>query len=505
MSTDLQEKISVYQKVSAAYARRGLPYYLSQIIVPSSPEPARFDMVANDWQREQLAPMIPAFEHLAGLNPQYYGPMQFLHILARGHNKSSLEAWLACWVLMASKRTIHGYILAADYDQGELIVQAASDFLALNPWVPVTVKRGVFSGPAGEVEVLPFDASSSMGLRGNLYILDEIVHWKRQKEWTALVTGLGKVTPCLLAVMTNAGLIDSWQYDVYQEAVADPDVWSVFHRYGTLANWLDPAKIARDRKLIPRSEAKRLFDNHWIDPAEEFDYLTREECLACEPAGLNLIYRLRRQVGHDGYVVCVDYGPKRDRTALCVAHVHNGRVLIDRLDVWQGSPEESIRIARVEEWLDEVEESFHPYLYVLDPYQMESTAQKLEKQGRKVERYNFRGGRGNYELAQHLRAIIVDQLITWYPGAGNLLVTDKRTGRVHVETLVDELASLRTKVLSYGFRFDHETQKHDDRAFVVALASLRALEYAAGKIAVPKFTPVMPTVITDEDFRRPSP
>lgn len=503
MSNGIIQKLRTAYALNVNYSKRGLAYYLDRIIVPSSPEPNLLSLVADDWQREMLGPMIPAFEHLAGMNDGYAGPMQFLQILARGHSKSSLEAWLACWELMASKRTIHGYILAADRDQGRLIIQAAQDFIRLNPWVPVTIKRDVFTGPAGEVEVLPFDASSSMGLRGNLYILDEIVHWKRQAEWTALVTGLGKVTPCLLAVMSNAGLLDTWQHDVYLEACADPKTWEVFHREGTLASWLDKAKIARDRKLIPPSEAKRLFDNKWIDAAEEFDYLTRPECEACEPAGMDLIYRLRKQVGHRGYVVSVDYGPKRDRTALCVAHVHANRVIIDRLDVWQGSPDAPIQIEAVEAWLDEVERSFSPVLYVVDGYQMEGTAQKLEKSGRAVERYNFRGGAGNYELAQHLRAVIVEKRVTWYPGAGTLQVTDKRTGRVHAETLVDELAGLRTKRMSYGFRFDHETQKHDDRAFVIALASLRALDYAEGRIDPVRPQAAKPVVITDDVFRRP--
>lgn len=500
------EKIRNQFAFNAAFARGSLNCFLDSILIPSSPEPQRFGECADEWQRDMMRAKIPAFEHLAGLNPGYSGPLRFLDVLARGHNKSSSEAWLACWLLMASKRRIHGYVLAADRDQGRLIVQAADDFLRLNPWVDVTIQKDVFTGAAGEVQVLPFDARSNMGLRGNLYILDEIVHWKRQDEWTAIISGLKKVRPTVLAVMTNAGLLDTWQHDVYLEATAKPKRWSTFHRPGTLASWLDPTEIEEDRAILPPSEFKRLVDNLWIDPAEEYDYLRRSECIACEAMGTSLIYRLTKQVGVAHYIVGVDYGAKKDRTALVVLHVDkNGVVVIDRLEVWQGSdfPDGRVPVEKVENWLLEVRRSFSPSLIVLDPHQMEGTAQRLEGLGAPVERYNFRGGRGNFELAQHLRAIVATKRITWYPDAGTIIVKDKRTGGTKRETLTDELAGLRVKNMHYGFRFDHQIQKHDDRAFAIAIASLRAIQfYQFG--GPPPTAPVRKPErsIDDEEIRR---
>lgn len=460
-------------------AREGLGYFLNSIVVPAPPEPAPFGLIAEPWQHESLGPKIPAIEHLAGLSKEYAGPLRFMDILSRGHNKSSKEAWLSVWLALASRRIIHGYILAADRDQGRLIVQAAEDLLGLNDWLrgAVTIHKDTITGPGGSVSVLPCDAASSMGLRGNFYIADEITHWKRQKEWNALVSGLRKIRPTVFCVLSNAGSLGSWQHEAFETAGADPE-WCVFYRPGVLASWLDRAGLDRDRRLLPPSEAARLIDNEWIDPAAEHDYLRRSELLVCEAGGESrgLRYRLRREYGVSNYVAAIDYGPRRDRTALVVLHcAPDGPVVVDRLDVWQGTPESPVQIQAVEAWVKDVQKGFCPLAWVIDPYQMESTIQWMGREGLPVEPFKSRAGQGNFELAQLLRALVVDRKLLWYPGAGQL----------GSETLVDELAALRVKRMSYGYRFDHETQKHDDRAVAIAMAASVAVTRGGGKLGVP--------------------
>lgn len=467
------EKLQVL--VNRRAARENLRVFLDQIVIPASPEPKRFGACADPWQREKVAPLIPALEHLMGRRPDYAGPMRFMSILARGHNKSSEEAWLATALTLGSKRHIEGYILAADRDQGRLIVQAVRDLIGLNEWIGTYVKvtKDVIEGPGGHVTVLPCDARSAMGLRGNFYIADEIVHWKRQAEWTAMVTGLRKVTPCVFCVLSNAGLLGSWQHEAFLEAQKDPE-WKVFYRQGTLASWLTQEGIEKDRRKVPPSEGYRLYDNVWIDPAAEHDYLRRSEVEKCvDPA---LMFRLRRQVGIHNYVAAIDYGPRRDRTALVVLHADkDGAVVVDRLEVWQGSSEKPVQISDVEKWVDDVRKAFDPVCWVIDPYQMEGTIQRMQKDGLPVEPFKCRGGAGNYEMAQHLRSLVVEGRLRWYEGAGAL-------GK---ETFADELVALRVKKMTYGYRFDHENQKHDDRAVAVSMAALKAVEYSPDGVCTP--------------------
>lgn len=469
----MQTEVNPISEINIAYSRLGLEYFLDRITIDAR-GPKRFGLCADQWQRDLVSPMIPAINDLAGIKTGYVGPRQFMQILARGHNKSSLEAWIAAFLLVFSARPIKGYILAADRDQGRLVLQALEDLLALNEWLAqfVKVTKNVITGPAGFIEVLPCDAGSMMGLRGNFFIADEFVHWKNQKAWTAMVTGLAKVEPCVFVAISNAGLIDSWQHASFLAALSKPDEWVVFHRSGTLASWLNRKKLDDDRLHVPPSEAKRLFDNEWIDPAEEHDYLRRHEVQSCADLGeaLGLVYRPRRQVGVANYVAAIDYGPRRDRTALVVLHLSRDKVvIIDRFDVWQGSSGKPIQISAVEDWVRDVRSRFNPRVFVLDPYQLEGTIQWMQREGIPVETFNSRGGAGNYEMAQHLRAIVVERRLAWYPGAGAL----------GDDTLVDELSGLRVRKMPYGYRFDHENQKHDDRAVAIGMASLRARSFPA--------------------------
>jgi hypothetical protein len=423
-----------------------------------------------------LKPKIPAIEALAGHRVDYRGPRSFLSVLARGHDKSSLEARISTWLLLASKRTIHGYILAADRDQGRLILQAMQDEAALNPWYADRIKitKNVVTGPGGFVEVLPCDAASAYGLRGNLYIVDEVTHWKRQKEWTALITGRRKVPGSLLIVLSNAGLLGSWQHDVRVAAARDPD-WVVFERKGMLASWLDKAAIEKDALMLPPSEARRLFGNEWIDPAADCDYLRRDEVEACRDLGDHMKIRARvfRDPTVTNYVASIDYAPRKDRTVFLIGHEDaERRFVIDRMDVWQGAQGADVSIQRVQDHAFGLHKTFRPGLWVVDGYQMQGTIEQMRTRGLNVEEFAARGGQANFESAQWLRQRIVNRTVVWGSGTGDLAIP----GRA-VETLVDELSALRVKKMPYGYRFDHENQKHDDRAVAMCMAGLRSSEF----------------------------
>jgi hypothetical protein len=327
--------------------------------------------------------------------------------------------------------------------------------------------------------VIPADVGSAYGLRGNLYICDEITNWpdRGQQMWTAVITGREKIPGTLLCVLSNAGLLDSWQHQVRMTKDNDPD-WVIFERQGQLASWMNRERVDKLKEVIPPSEAARLYDNEWIDPATEHDYLRRPEIKACveEARKQGLLIRLRREVDVGNYVAAIDYGPKRDRTALCVVHLDDQRrCIVDRLDVWQGSPERPVSIEKVEAWVKDIHGTFRPVLWVIDPYNLEGTLQWMDRQHYPVERFASRGGAGNFQLAQHLRSIIVNKQLLWYPSAGELMVT--KYGKTMVETFEDELAALRVKKMPYGYRFDHEQQKHDDRAVCVGMAAMRAFDF----------------------------
>lgn len=453
---------------------RGSPLaYLDRVVIDSRPEPRRFGLVARDWQWRLYRPVVPALRAICGHTPPYGGPRCFWRTLPRGHDKTSHLARLANYGISFAARPVEIVVAAGDSDQAELLKEAMQREAELNPWFGRALKfhRKRVYGPSGVVKINTADAPTSFGLRAGIYVCDEITHWAKPDLWTALWSGRDKVPGAMFVVLTNAGMLGSWQHDLLVEAQRDPVTWDVYEAPGQLNSWMSPEEIEKTRRMLPPAEARRLFDNNWIDPAEECGYLTRAELLACEELGAEkgLVFQARGITGQC-YVASIDYGPKRDRTALCVAHqdTTTGHVHVDRLEVWQGSPEAPVLISKVREWLDGVITNFRPLWLVVDPYQMEELIQDYSRR-LPVERFESRGGKANYEMAELFRSLIVNRQIAWYPGAGGLPVGGK------AETLVDEVAGLVTKQMAYGYRVDHESTKHDDRFSALGMACVTLL------------------------------
>lgn len=469
--------MSVQYAVNDRFARRGgLGYFLDASVIASSPDPKRFGEAADPWQREIVSAKIPAVNAVAGYAPDYTGPRSFLTILPRGHDKSSLEGRIASFLLAYSRARISGYIVAADKDQGRLIVDAMRDEAALNPWYEKYLdfsKYGV-TGPAGQFEVVPADAASAFGFRGNVYILDEVTHWKPgvgQQVWDAIVSGREKRPGSLLIGIMNAWVKGSWQEEfLIRPAFADPREWHSFYRQGTLASWMTPERLEKVRRLLPRAVARRVLDNEPIDPVTEAGYLEPDDVVACVDS--QYAPHTDRRPGYQ-YVLSVDYGATKDRCVLFRGHMSpEGVAETDEALVWEGKnfPSGRVPIADVDRWLEERIRKFKPAAIVIDPHQMEATLQRLELRGLPVVRFNTRGGYGNMDLAMALRNLIMTRRLRWGPLQGFIPgATD--------DTFVKELVSLVTKVMPYGWRLDHTSGKHDDRAVAVGMALTELVKF----------------------------
>jgi len=164
----------------------------------------------------------------------------------------------------------------------------------------------------------------------------------------------------------------------------------------------------------------------------------------------------------------IDYGPVRDRTVLAVMHRDPQTLIthLDRMDVLQGSKGKRVPIEHIEQWIDHQRRCFNVAALVVDPYQLESTIQKYERL-LPVERFEARGGKSNYEMAQALRHAVIHKQVSWPASAG--VITDKN-GTPH--TLSDELAELIVRQFAYGYRIDHLPGLHDDRVVTLGMGLL---------------------------------
>src|SRR4029079_7334903 len=94
-------------------------------------------------------------------------------------------------------------------------------------------------------------------------ICDELVHWEGDGSlWHSLISSAAKRSNCLLVVITNAGFIDSWQWEV-REAARTDEAWTFSRLDGPQASWMTPARLAEQRRMLPAIAYLRLWENQW--------------------------------------------------------------------------------------------------------------------------------------------------------------------------------------------------------------------------------------------------
>lgn len=465
---------SVHQAhlLATQQSSQGIEGYLNHVVIDSRPEPRAFRLVAEDWQWSLARRIGRAIEAVAGVRGSYKGPRFFWLTLPRGHDKTSFIGRQLNWALGFTKRPIHCNAAGGDKDQADYLAQFMRAESSLNPWLKKRINYQnykVVGQHDSRLWIMAADAMSSFGNKSDIVICDELTHWDNGDLFHALLSGAEKRPDSVLVVITNAGLLGSWQH----EAMLRMKEWDhayVYESPGPIARWMNTDRIKQIADTLPKGMASRVLFNKWVDSSEGCGYLTRAEAQACvdraTTMGLGIAF-----VGKPGvkYYASVDYGSVKDRTAMCVGHFEKDIFVVDRLDVHQGDSEHRVPIELVENWIRDVHAKFNGPWFSVDPYQMEGVIQKLQFQI-KLERFEARGGKANYEMAVNLHNLAVNGRLAWPLGAGDLMVDGRR------HTLVDEISELVVKPMVYGYRFDHQSGKHDDRCVAVGMAALLAVQ-----------------------------
>ena len=342
--------ISLPQRVRVMRARqrrieiessKSLVNYLGHTVIDSRPIPRRWGDVWEPWQGAIVDLLKDAIEQLAGLRQGYDGPRRFWITIPRGHDKTSLIGRLANFCLKYSRQQVTGYAAASDRDQAKILLSAMTRERALN-----YVLRRVLSahnyeikGPGGKVEVISSDAPSSSGYLGDLFVLDEIVYWASPALFEMILSGLIKRPQAVLIVITNAGIKGTWQWDLYQQCLADP-LWKVYStpEYRRLASWQNENEIKSDRRKMTKNHGLRVYDNVWTS-ASDVSLLTEDMVRAC--VGNPLWPRRRNPDGGHTWIVPpgrhdlywgYDVGRSRDLSVLSVYELTGG---VARLRIYE--------------------------------------------------------------------------------------------------------------------------------------------------------------------------
>lgn len=387
---------------------------------------------------------------------------------ARGWAKSSDAAGIALAIMLVQAPPGSDlYALAADKDQGRLISDTIRGYvtrdkvLGLARLVKVSQYRVDVPSKAVTLHIIASDLQGTWGLKPYFLICDELCQWavteRTQQLWNAFMTAMHKVPQSRLLVITSAGDPAHWSYRKWLHAVAD-ELWQVHDIKGP-PPWADKKRLQEQRAQLLPSEYARLYENQWT--ASEDRLASYDDIMACARSSAA---PLEPSVDHS-YVIGLDFAFKIDRTVAVIAHAEEGAkdtgntVVVDLVEVWQGSAERAVVQQEVEEWLTAQAAAYNYARMVFDPSQTAGMAQRL-RAAYEVEEYTFTTPSVT-KLAQTLL----------------ILLRDHRLSIPNDQDLIDELANVRLKTTGPGiYRIDHDPSRHDDRAISIALASVKCLE-----------------------------
>jgi phage terminase large subunit-like protein len=410
----------------------------------------RWGQAADTFQWKDAAAILD----LAGV------PYRYLTRPRGGSKTTDLAAIAVAVMFTQAPPGSRLYALAADADQGGLLLDSIRGFAARTPILAgalqITADRVTVPSRNVLLKVLPADAPGAWGLRPYFTIVDELAQWpetrRSLKLWEAVNTASLKQGG-RLTVMTTAGDPTHFAYSVLEHAREDP-LWEVSEVPGPVP-WIDKELLEEQRRALPESTFRRLHLNEWTESEDRLASLENFQELVTHEGPLEP----QRGVS---YVMGLDIGIVNDRTAAVLCHMEtdvdtgtrNPRFVVDRKQTWRGSRESPVDLDEVREWILDTCRRYRDVRVVADPHQAFLLTQQLRKEGVPVDHFQFTQGSINRLVVRLLVAIRNHALAL--PNDPDLL---------------RELARVRVKESSPNLlRLDHDRREHDDLVIALALA-----------------------------------
>lgn len=397
--------------------------------------------------------------------------------LPRGHAKTTMIGGEAVTQLVLAGRRWRGHIAAGDREQAGELLDAAAGFIRRNPRLEpaFTIKRDriIANQTGASLRIHSADAPTAHGLIVDWFAIDEFWNQTDRDLFDAFYTAAVKRPNWRGVILTTAGFDKTsicWQVrEMARERMKLPaQDFYAFIAPGRLASWITDEEVDRMRDTLPSHIFQRFIENKWVEGSGSF--ITREDLRRCID---DRLHRRARGIPGAAYYIAIDLGLKKDRTAAAVVHRIDpgsrraaaeanleigvsGRVVLDDMQVWEGTRRRPVSIAEVEEWIAGAIERFQPKRVMIDPWQAQATRQRF---GGRIEEFTF-SAQSVARLSVNLYRMVQAGTLRLYPD----------------EELERELAELEAVQTSYGWRIDHKRGKHDDRAMALGMAALAAME-----------------------------
>ena len=369
--------------------------FIGELRLPSG-ERLADSWVSDPWIRDSIC--IPLLAKAPDGKPLH----RFSWVeLPKGSGKTSTAAALAL-VEAAMEPATFVYCVAVDADQASILLDALSGLIASYPRLKAQIvqRQRLFTLSNGSrIQVMASDVPSFHGLGARakklIFILEEVCQWATSELYFAAISSLAKHPNSALWVLTNAGLIDSWQEGARAQLAAKGAHMHVSPE-GWLPNWISEEDIEALRGTLPEPLFLRYFRNVWC-PSVAGSAISEEEWDACAAKIPPLDPRTR--------LVCsIDAGVSSDSFAITAVSRDDGqverevvtneavgfsiflprradaaKVLVRAVKIWvpEGGP---LDFAAPYAWLSGFVRSHRVACIVFDPYQLHDFATRFQQE-----------------------------------------------------------------------------------------------------------------------------
>lgn len=439
--------------------------FFNDWIIDSVP-PTPFGKIAEPWQISRLKDKENWLNFICGI-PGYTKPTTpklWLEVAPRGHDKTSYIGRLLLWLLLNAKRKLSLVAAAADTDQANILKQRMQTEAALNKVELTFQSKKVVSKTGSVLEIVSSDAPSAYGRLDDVVVMDELTHWYSQDLFSALFSGIIKRPDCICLIITNAGYVGTWQHELLLSARESKD-WIVTE-LPFCASWMQ-AQLPVIQKFIPQLEARRVLFNEWVSTSSGISVDDVKACLIPpdqkipEPKG--------------DVVISLDYGPKFDRTAVCVCSFSES-IVVHELLVWEGTPQNPVSLDMLLATLVRLYAKYNANnpIIVVDPYQTMGLVQQAKSlYDLPIEEFNFSVNNITAMLTT-LRTMVENHQLRIPSEAGRA-----EDGSTAWQELAFDVMFVKNS--SWGYKLVTNKNKHDDRVVALGMAILTLVRRAAKK------------------------
>jgi phage terminase large subunit-like protein len=375
-----------------------------------------------------------------------------------------------------------GYALANDYDQAAgRVFMAIKRIVEASPLLKdaakVTAERIVFpTFHDATITALTSSYSSVAGANPVISVFDELWAYTSENSrrlWDEMIPPPTRKIACRLTV-TYAGFTGESQLleELYRRGLAQPEVGPCLHagdgllmawHHDPVAPWQTPQWLAEMRRSLRPNQYLRMIENRFTSGEDSF--VSMEKWDLCTDPALVPVYSDKNLPVYIG----VDASVKHDSTAIvAVTPLPDKRVRLVQHRVFQPSPSEPLDFeATIEATLVNLSHRFAVRRILFDPYQMQATAQRLQKRGLPI--MEFPQSSPNLTIAsQNLYELVESRGLVLYPDAAMRLAASRA---IAIET-------------ARGWRIAKEKQSHKIDV-IIALGM-------AAHAAMTVYEPVMP-------------